>query len=334
MNYQPMLEFEIITSGTSSSIAQADSAAVASSTQSSIIKTLLYFGLFHHPLQVDEIIEYSNLSQLNHEKVQQSLKDLVSKGLVSQSGPWYYIQGDESIIKRRIEGEVLAKKLFSKAKFFSKIISRFPFVRGIYLSGSISKYYMDNKSDIDYFIITSSNRLWICRTMLIFFKKVFLLNSKKFFCLNYFITEDNLEIPDRNIFTATEIIHLIPIFNESLFQKFSECNCWIKEYYPELKKREERLVIPQGGFFLTRITEKFLSGKAGDKLEDFFLRATTSWRRSKFRHFDEMRFNQRMRSDKNSSKHHPLGYQERVLEAFSQSITQFEVNNGIKISRL
>ncbi|MEZ5195381.1 MAG: hypothetical protein R2764_02960 [Bacteroidales bacterium] len=84
-----------------------------------------------------------------------------------------------------------------KAKRFSTFISNFPYVRGISLSGSLSKGYIGDDPDIDYFIITKENRLWLSCTMLIAFKKIFLFNSCKYFCVNYFIDTNNLEIEEK-----------------------------------------------------------------------------------------------------------------------------------------
>src|SRR4029453_8923510 len=97
------------------------------------------------------------------------------------------------------------------------LIASFPYVRCVCISGSLSKKYFDDTTDIDFFVITKPGRLWVCRTFLILFKKLFLLNSKKYFCINYFIDSDNLEIPDQNIFTATELTTLIPMHDYELY---------------------------------------------------------------------------------------------------------------------
>jgi predicted nucleotidyltransferase len=37
-------------------------------------------------------------------------------------------------------------------------ISKFPFIRGIFVSGSLSKNYADDKSDLDFFVVTSDGQ--------------------------------------------------------------------------------------------------------------------------------------------------------------------------------
>ena len=71
-------------------------------------------------------------------------------------------------------------KAIKRAKF----ISKFPYIENVSISGALSKNYYNNDGDIDFFLITQPNRLWIARTLLIIYKKMFLLNSRKYFCVN------------------------------------------------------------------------------------------------------------------------------------------------------
>ena len=56
-----------------------------------------------------------------------------------------------SSVERRLKGEEHAADALKTAMKYTARISRFPFVRGVSLSGSLSKNYMDSESDIDYF---------------------------------------------------------------------------------------------------------------------------------------------------------------------------------------
>ncbi len=91
---------------------------------------------------------------------------------------------------------------------------------------------MHEDGDIDFFIITKADRLWICRTLLVLYKKVFLLNSRKYFCVNYFVDENNLKIKDKNMFTAIEVKHLLSVYNPELIGHFKEINNWTNEFIP------------------------------------------------------------------------------------------------------
>lgn len=176
-----------------------------------ILKSLSYFDIFNHPLEKEELV---NLCSENgtDDGVKQALDKLVGEKTCFTEDNYYSLNQDiTSLIELRKRNQLEAKKYFKKLPFYVKLIRSFPFVRGVAISGSLSKNIMFDDGDIDYFIITSPGRLWISRTLMIFFKKVFLLNSRKYFCVNYFVDENNLKIVDENIFTAIEIIYLLPV---------------------------------------------------------------------------------------------------------------------------
>jgi len=79
----------------------------------------------------------------------------------------------------------------------------------------------------------------VCRAFLTLYKKLVLGNSHRNFCLNYFIDSNNLEIPDKNIFTATEVAFLIPMYNYTLYENFICMNNWFRREFPNFKIRNE-----------------------------------------------------------------------------------------------
>jgi len=299
-----------------------------------ILSTLLYFDIFKYPLTGPEIQKFchSKIHSLN--ELQEALDFLISKKYINHSNGFYFANSDFSIIERRINGNQLAKNFYPIAKKYSLIISKFPFVRAVFISGSLSKGYMNKESDIDYFIITAPKRLWLCRTMLVLFKKIFLLNSHKYFCVNYFIDENNIEIRDKNIFTATELVTLIPMVNHHLFEKFLKSNDWTKDYMPNINSSGEIQAEKKQRFFFKPFWEKILNGSAGNKLDDLFLKITLKFWKKKFNHFSEEDFKNALRSKKNVSKHHPNKFQERVLVLYDQKIKQFEKSHHVTLTIL
>src|SRR5699024_223499 len=143
----------------------------------------------------DEI--YKNLPIATTKKaLHNAINELVANGNVLFYQDYYTIQKNiEELVKRRIKGNETARKKMAGAINAGKIISKFPFVEFVGISGSISKNYADKNSDYDFFIITTKNRLWICRTLLHVFKKcTFLVGYQHNFCMNYFIDTDALEL--------------------------------------------------------------------------------------------------------------------------------------------
>lgn len=299
-----------------------------------VIRTLLYFDIFQYPLTADEVQEYCNRYVLSKKEIIAGLEACEKAGYVSSRDGFYLIanSGIESLIHRRLKGNKEAAKFLKVAKRFSRFIACFPFVRGICLSGSLSKGYADGDSDIDYFIITQPGRLWVTRTLLVMFKKVFLFNSHKYFCVNYFIDTNNLEIPDRNLFAATELLSIIPTYNAELYIGLMHANNWIKEYLPNGSLKTDKYPVRRlNRNIIRRATEVSLNGKVGDKLDEICFRFTLSAWKRKFRHFNAAEFDLNMRTRKDVSKHHPNGFQLKVMRAYNEKIRSFEKRFNISL---
>jgi predicted nucleotidyltransferase len=290
----------------------------------SIIRTLAYYDIFSYPLTADEI--YYNLDE-NHttpEEVKTELESLYSNKFIQFKGKFYLLKNDDSYIKRREAGNELALKRLKTARRVSGFISRFPFIRGILLSGSISKGFMEEDSDIDYFVITHPNRVWFTRLMLMVFKKLFLFNSKKIFCINYFVDSENLEIKERNIFTATELVTLLPTFGSNIYEELYTKNNWVKQFFPNYPKRETREVLDRKNGLIKSLLEKILGSKIGDKIDDFAMALFDRFNKVKYKDYDKEEFKIAFKSSKKESKHHPKFFQKKVLQEFDSRIKSLE----------
>ena len=186
-------------------------------------------------------------------------------------------------------------------------------------------------SDVDYFIITNPNRLWVTRLLLMLFKKIFLLNSRKIFCINYFVDTETLEIEEKNIFTATELATLIPTYGTDLYEKLYSKNIWIKDFYPNFPKRETSKISEQNKSIIKTFFEKLLNNSLGDKLDDFAMNLFEKSNKIKYRNYDSKDFQVAFKTSKKESKHHPKFFQKRVLEAFNDKLKWIEETKNISL---
>jgi hypothetical protein len=312
-------------------ISQSDAAPgiINQSLASSFIRTLIYFDIFSYPLTSREIFEFSRENTIDRREGHVTIEKLLEQGLISSHSGYYFIGKDDQKVNQRISGNKLAAKRMKQARFFSGIIASFPFTRGVYISGSLSKDYMDEASDIDYFIITSPNRLWISRTLLILFKKLFLLNSRKNFCINYLVDTDSMEIKEKNIYSATEIVTLLPMHNGELFEKFLEANHWVKEYYPNFRQKTEDHV--KGFPLFKTILEKLLDNRMGNALDNFFYKTTAKYWESKHNGINIMNPESELYWDKHISQYNPKHFRQNVLNRFHQKILEFETKTGFPV---
>jgi hypothetical protein len=201
------------------------------------------------------------------------------------------------------------------------VIKRFPFVRGIMVSGDLSKNLATKGSDVDFFIITSPDRLWIARALLILFKKVFLFNSKKFFCLNTFLSSDRLTLDDKNIYVAAEVAYLKPMFNLRLFEEFRQANSWILDFFPNFDARflpSPVTMARDRGSFLQKLLELPFTLIPSDGLDTLLLRMMEQVWKRRYPEIDSERRARSFRSTKTESRTYPTDYQELVLTWYAE----------------
>jgi hypothetical protein len=208
----------------------------ASFWNSYIVRTLLYYEIFDHPLTADELFCLLPRNSITKRSFLEVLGTLSGAGSLRVEHGFYSLpENGSDLAGLRLRRELLARRRIRIARVMAHIIKRFPFVRGIFISGDLSKGVANPKSDIDYVVVTAPGRLWICRMLLVAFKKVFLLNSKKYFCLNYYLDTAHLVLDDCNYYTATEVAHLKPLFNSALYLKYMNANSWIRSFFPNYR---------------------------------------------------------------------------------------------------
>ena len=296
----------------------------------SIIRTLAYYDIFSYPLTAEEIFHNLGTNHTSVDELKIELNSLTSNQLIFCKGDFFQLKDNDVYVHRRKKGNALAEKRLKTARRVSSLISRFPFIRGILLSGSISKGFMEEDSDIDYFVITHPNRVWFSRLMLMLFKKILLLNSRKNFCINYFVDSENLEISEKNIFTATEIVTLLPTFGKDIYNEFYQKNLWIKQFYPNYPKRETKIIPDRKNGLIKNSLEIILGKKLGDKIDDFAMSLFDKFNRTRYKNYNDDDFKLAFKSSKKESKHHPKFFQKKVLVEFENKIKSLE--DQLKIS--
>ncbi|MBX7150561.1 nucleotidyltransferase domain-containing protein [bacterium] len=212
--------------------------------QRSILHTLSYFDVFRHPLASREIFATLPTNSVTETDVQSMLDTMVGMDLIQEHEQFYFLPGRSAhLIQERNNREALAKILQKRARWVAHLFKRFPFVRAVFLTGSLSKNVAYENSDIDLLIVTAPSRVWICRTLFTIFKKLFLLNYNKYCCFNFIISEKALSIEQRNIYTAIETSTVIPLWNQAIFRQFNEANQWIFNFLPNWRFDENRTLL-------------------------------------------------------------------------------------------
>jgi len=288
-----------------------------------ILATLAYFNLFDYPLKKREIFIFLGHTGDLHE-FEQALNHLVTESAIFKLGDFYSLYNNYTLAERRHKGNEKAATLLKKAEQAAAFISAFPFVKGVAVSGSLSKKFADENADIDFFIITTANRLWIARTFLHVFKKItFLFNMQDLFCMNYFVDEAEPGIHEKNIYTATEVATILPLRGNAVFEKFYTANNWTNMFLPNNYMHISSAKDIRRTWF-TYITEKVFDNRLGNILDSFLMKLTAKSWNSKTR---RKKLNSKgmllsMHTGKHFSKPNPENFQKRLLQRYENSLAE------------
>ena len=294
-----------------------------------ILRTLLYYDIWRYPLTAKELYLFLPIDSMTFDEFMENLQvHGLGKDVLVENGHYFVRSESPEIVVQRNEKERHARNLWRWARISTHVIKRFPFVRGVFVSGDLSKNATNPNSDIDFFIIAAPNRLWIARTLLILFKKIFLLNNKRFFCLNYFSTSDHLPLEEQNIFLATEIAHLKPLFNSDMFFDYLEANKWITSYFPNFDAA--RLGLPRTNnrrSVLQRVLELPFSLIPAGKLDTYLLEKMKSVWAKRYPEYDEKTRERIFRCTKNESRAYVGNFEDKVLLLYAEKLREFGVMN-------
>lgn len=291
----------------------------------SILKVLVYFDLFRYPLTSNEIRSYLDQPAKENE-FNQVLDELVSAKKIFLINDFYSLHDDAALAERRVQGNKRAALLIVKAEKIAHLLYKFPYIRGIGLSGSVSKNFAEEDADIDYFIITKANRLWIARTLLHLYKKnPFLKDRKHHYCMNYFVDEAELTIEEKNIYTATELHTVVPMAGNGSIKNFFETNAWSHNYFPNRALPLVNGDLKKHGSWYKMLAESILNNKLGDWLDNYFLKLTTRrWKRKE----DEQKLNTKgermgLKTSKHCSKPNPVFFHDWFMNMYEKNIHEW-----------
>jgi predicted nucleotidyltransferase len=287
-----------------------------------ILATLAYFDMFNYPLTQAEIYLFLG-NKIDFELFNDALICLFNEDVIHRFDKFYTLSADHHIAARRIEGNKKAAELIRIAEKVGNLLIKFPYVRGIAISGSLSKNFADAGSDIDLFIITEKNRLWIARTLMHCFKKLtFLVNKEHLFCMNYYIDMKQLEIPEKNIYTAIEVCTLIPLQGDITFVEFYAANTWTSEFLPN-KNMRIASALPLKKTFFKMLFEGLFSFSPGNVLDNMLMKITTNrWlKKTSNKQLNSHGNVLSLLTDKHFAKPDPKNFQGKLLAAYGYKVS-------------
>jgi hypothetical protein len=229
-----------------------------------IIRVIVFFDLFDYPLSAPEIKKYLTTPATLTEIIQA----LTGLKEIEEKNGFFFLNSRSEILATRQKRHNYSLRKIKIASRFSRMFSLLPWVKTIILSNSIGQFNLRDGSDIDFFIITAKQRIWLTRLFCAGIAA--LLNSRPSakdkrdkICLSFYITTanldlDNLKLPAGDPYFFYWLRSFILLYNkDNVYERFLAVN-EISPLDSDLRKIDAREERPGLFFnFFENITKKF-----------------------------------------------------------------------------
>lgn len=247
-----------------------------------LILTLTYYGVQNCPLTLPQILRYlflfKNEKDLSFFEIEKYLETLKNKNFIKEENGLFFLKSKEESISltKFMSREKESQKKINKVRKALQIMTFLPFLKNVFLCGSVARKTANRKSDIDFLILTEKNRIWFVRfflTVLVFFlgKKTPTFGQRKDkFCLNHYRTDKKLEIEKslKDIYSASEYSRMLNLYSDQSEKKFfKENKNWLNGFEPFFDSKKPALFRFKKSQRLKNFLKEVLSGRLGDFLE-------------------------------------------------------------------
>ncbi len=242
-------------------------APTATALDRAIVATIAYSDIFDYPLRANEIHRYLIGVAATRAEVDAAvaLSSLLSDHLTSRDD-YVMLTGKEHIAGTRQDRQEDSGWQWRAALRYGRIIASLPFVRMVAVTGELAMDNVQPSSDIDYFIVTRSERLWLCRLLIIGVVRYAAIHGVTV-CPNYLVAERSLVIHERNLYAAHEVAQMVPIAGHTIYRQFRQLNDWVTEYLPNAAGPPRERTVRPVATPLRRLAEWALSGWIGGRIE-------------------------------------------------------------------
>lgn len=209
-----------------------------------IVLTVSYSDQFDYSLDLDQLHQRLIGISCDRKTLQMVTDKLTQTGLILFKRGQFFLKDKSKNIdikKNRHQYSLNKRKEIDR---FLQLTSLIPWIRAIFLTGSVTQNNATKNDDLDFMIVTQKNRMWLARLVLMIFttlagkRRSWQGEEENSWCLNLWLEEDRLKMGHkrRNIYTAFEVAQAELLFEvNSVGRKFYRQNLWIKNFLPNIK---------------------------------------------------------------------------------------------------
>jgi hypothetical protein len=194
-------------------------------------------------------------------------------------------------------------------------------VRMIAVTGSLAVDNAEAGDDVDYLIVTAPGRLWLTRTLVMAVVRFAALRGVTL-CPNYIISETALGLPERDVYTARELVQMAPVAGLDTYDRMLAANDWYAAFLPNAAPRARSGPSNDGRTRPSGLAERLLKGRLVDRVEAWLMRRKARELRVQAGANPETRF------DESMCKGHMDGYQSRTAAAVARRLRELTVEDA------
>jgi hypothetical protein len=285
------------------------------SREEAILKTLLYSDLFDYPLRQEELYNFLIGKKISKSEFTRILNN--TKLPIAFNDGFYFLKNRQRIVQtRQVRERISLKKLVKAEKIINKL-SLIPTIKLIGISGTLAMRNCVEGDDIDIFVIAEKGFAWTTRFLTAFMLIIMGVyrnkNSQKYqdkICLNLILDENKISFKEKDLFTAHEIVQLLPVFEkDKTYRKFLTANSWVKNILPNFEFKHESIFKKQQSDFdklLIAILKIIFLEKILKKLQLLYMRKSIT----------------REKLEDGFIGLHPFDYRSYILKKYSQKLTK------------
>lgn len=161
-------------------------------------------------------------------------------GEVENTLGYYHLRGRSDAARRRWQNYFYGSMREKRAKTFLPFLRHLPFVRGVAIGGSQALGQQKESSDIDLFIVTQPEFMWLTRTLVSLYFQILRMrrHGRKIsnrFCLNHYVAGYKKVDREKNLYKAMEYARLRPVIYPQGIREFLKANqAWVKVFLPNV----------------------------------------------------------------------------------------------------
>jgi hypothetical protein len=202
-----------------------------------VLRAVTYAALFDYPLTLTQLRE--SLAGVAADETTIAAwcrQGALLQSAVERRGGLFFPAGRADLIDTRRRREGISHSLLQQDRRILSLVSRMPFVQMVALSGSLAHLNAEGSADVDLFVITQAKRVWLVTVTVLLISKA--LGWRRRLCMNYVVSERHMAMAPADLFTANQIIHLRPLFGETVYKQFLDANPFVARCYPNFRPRQ------------------------------------------------------------------------------------------------